>query len=111
MTEWVKVAELKELTRRRKSVVTVDGEPVALFLVGEKVYAFQDTCIHQERSLAKGVLLNGRVICPGHQWAFDLETGWERDQERCQPTYDVKVEDGAVHVATGKRVLAPSSTD
>jgi nitrite reductase (NADH) small subunit len=102
----VKVADLKEVTRRRKKVVTVDGEDIALFIVGDKVYALHDTCIHQQRSLSKGVLLNGRVICPGHQWAFDLETGWEKDQEECQPTYEVKVEDDAVHVIPRKRVLA-----
>jgi nitrite reductase (NADH) small subunit len=106
MSEWVKVADLKEVTRRRKKVVTVDGEDIALFIVGEKVYAPHGTCIHQHRSLSKGALLNGRVICPGHQWAFDLETGWEKDQEECQPTYEVKVEDGAVHVIPRKRVLA-----
>jgi nitrite reductase (NADH) small subunit len=111
MSDWVEVAKLKELTRRRKTVVTVEGEDIALFVVGEKVYALQDTCIHQERSLGKGVILNGRVICPGHQWAFDLETGWERDQEECQPTYAVKVEDDAVHVVPKRRVLVDAPSD
>ncbi len=105
MSDWVKVANLKDLARRRKTMVTVEGEDIALFLVGDKVYALHDTCIHQQRSLSKGVILSGRVICPGHQWAFDLETGWEKDQEECQPTYPVKVEDGAVHVIPQRRVL------
>jgi nitrite reductase (NADH) small subunit len=111
MTGWVKVAELKELSRRRKKLVTVDGEDIALFLVGEKVYALHDTCVHQERSLSKGVILNNRVICPGHQWAFDLETGCEKSQEECQPTYPVKVEDGEVLVVPQRRVLADAASD
>lgn len=106
MSEWVKVAEMKELTRRRKKLVNVDGEDIVLFLAGEKVFALRDTCIHEQRSLAKGTLFNGRVICPGHQWQFDLESGWEESQERCQPTYEVKVEDDEVHLNTEQRILA-----
>ena len=105
MSEWIKVADLKDLTRRRKHMVTVDGEDIALFLVGEKVFALQDTCIHKQRSLSKGVILYGRVICPGHQWAFDVDTGWERDKDECQPTYPVRVEDGEVHIIPRQRVL------
>ena len=73
--EWVKVADIEELIRRRKKMVSVDGEDIALFLDGDNVYALNDVCIHKQRSLSKGTLLNGRVICPGHQWAYNLETG------------------------------------
>ena len=105
MSDWVQVADLKELARRRKTVVTVGDEQIALFLVGEKVYALADICIHKQKSLHKGSLFGGKVVCPGHQWTFDLETGWEADQEQCQPTYQVKIEDGAVHVVPERRVL------
>jgi len=113
MSEWVRVAELKELARRRKTQVTVGDEQIALFLVGERVFALADVCIHEERSLSKGTVFRGRVVCPGHQWQFDLATGWVEDQERCQPTYDVKVEDGGVHVVPRPRVLAeaPEAAD
>lgn len=104
-SEWVKVADVDELTGRRKKKVAVDGEEIALFLDGEHVYALHDACIHKQRSLSKGTLLNGRVICPGHQWAYDLETGWEAEMEECQPTYPVKVEHGEVHVIPKRRVL------
>lgn len=106
MSEWVPVTDMKELARRRKKVVTVDGEDVVLFLAGETVYALRDTCIHQQRSLSKGTLFNGRVICPGHQWAFNLESGWEDTQGECQPTYQVKVENGQVQLNTQQRILA-----
>ena len=105
MPEWVQVATIKDLARHKKKLVSVAGQPVALFYVNQKVYALHDTCIHQERSLSKGAVLRGRVICPGHQWAFDLETGWVAAEERCQPTYDVRVEDDNVYVSTERRVL------
>ncbi|UOY01676.1 Rieske (2Fe-2S) protein [Blastococcus sp. PRF04-17] len=96
---WVHVAEMKDLARRRRKQVDVAGCPVALFLVDGEVFAVDDTCIHQERSLAKGTLLGGQVICPGHQWKFDPRTGESEDQDGRLATYTVQVtEEGAVLV-------------
>jgi nitrite reductase (NADH) small subunit len=101
--QWVAVATTRELGRRRKLRVEVDGVAIGLFAAAGQVYAFADTCIHQERSLVKGTLLHGKVICPGHQWQFDLETGYEESQDRCQPTYDVRVEADTVYVSPTPR--------
>jgi nitrite reductase/ring-hydroxylating ferredoxin subunit len=101
---WVEVASLKELTRRKKKLVTVGDQDIALFFVDDQVYALRDVCIHKERRLHKGVILKGRVICPGHQWAFDLPTGWVDEQGQCQPTYAVKVDGNAVFVDPEPRV-------
>ena len=114
MPDWLAVAQLAELTRRKRKQVDVNGVPVALFLVGQDVYALADTCIHKQRSLSKGVLLNGCIVCPGHQWEFDPATGYEATQDRYQPSYDVRVEDGTVYVATEPRAVAgvaPASAD
>jgi nitrite reductase/ring-hydroxylating ferredoxin subunit len=99
-TSWVHVAEMKDLARRKRKQVDVRGCPIALFLVDDEVFAIDDICIHQERSLSKGTLLNGQVICPGHQWKFDPRTGQPEDQDGCQATYPVQVtEEGAILVA------------
>ena len=107
--DWVAVATTKDLARRRKLRVEVDGTAIALFQAEGKVYAFADLCVHQDRSLSKGTLLHGKVICPGHQWQFELETGYEADQDRCQPTYPVRVDhdSGTVYVKPATR---PTST-
>ncbi|MFW0783618.1 Rieske 2Fe-2S domain-containing protein [Gordonia sp. CPCC 206044] len=108
---WVAAATTRELKRRRKLRVEVADTAIALFSAGEKVYAFADLCVHQDRSLAKGTLLHGRVICPGHQWQFDLETGYEPDQDLCQPTYPVRVDDDVIYVdLTPRGVDSPERT-
>ncbi|CDO09754.1 Rieske (2Fe-2S) protein [Mycolicibacterium cosmeticum] len=104
---WIAVATTKDLERRRKLRVEVDGLAIALFQAGGRVYALADLCVHQDRSLFKGTLLDGKVICPGHQWQFDLETGYEADQDRCQPSYPVRVQDGTVYVDTASVGHAP----
>ncbi|UYP19270.1 Rieske 2Fe-2S domain-containing protein [Rhodococcus sp. Z13] len=106
---WVAVATVKEVTRRRKVRVEVDGVAIALFHANDRIYAFADLCVHQDRSLTKGTLLHGRVICPGHQWQFDLETGYEEDQDLCQPTYPVLVRDDTVHIDPTPRRDAQNS--
>jgi anthranilate 1,2-dioxygenase ferredoxin component len=100
MSSWHAVANIKELVSRKKKAVDVAGTPVALFYVNEKVYALNDICIHEQRQLSKGALLFGKVICPGHQWKFDPETGQPDDQEGCQPTYAVRLDDdGQIYVS------------
>ncbi|MBW3663919.1 MAG: Rieske 2Fe-2S domain-containing protein [Actinobacteria bacterium] len=109
--EWVEVADLKDLERRRKLLVEIDDTPIALFLVDGDVRAFHNVCIHKQRQLIKGTILKGRVICPGHQWAFDLNTGWEEGQGQCQPVFAAKVEGDKVLVDPSPRVLDTAPGD
>lgn len=113
----MRVASLRELARRRRLLVRAGDTAIALFLVEGTVYALRDVCMHKGRSLSRGTILRGRVICPGHQWAFDPATGRpdvrdDRDDlDGCQPTYPVRVEDdGAVYVDPRPRTLAAGET-
>jgi nitrite reductase/ring-hydroxylating ferredoxin subunit len=100
MTEWHVVARLRDLEARKRTAVTVGDATIALFWIKGKVYALADTCIHEQRQLSKGAILFGKVICPGHQWKFDPESGEAEGQDRCQPTYPVQVgDDGTVSVS------------
>ena len=106
---WALVAELSELVRRKKKQVFVGPTAIALFLVGGEVFALRDVCIHKERSLSKGTLLHGRIICPGHQWSFDPATGEVADQPECQPTYAVRVDEGKIYVDPQQRRPGPDA--
>lgn len=91
MTEWLDVGSTDELKKaRNKLVVDVNGTEVLVLGHGEGIYAFRNHCIHKDRELSKGVVLNGKLVCPGHQWAFALDTGYEAVKEQCQPTYPVR---------------------
>lgn len=98
MTTWVPAGSVEDIIKRKKVVVPVDGTDVLVLAHEESFYAFRNLCVHRDRELSKGVILNGKLICPGHQWAFALETGYESIKETCQPTYDVRVTDGVVEV-------------
>lgn len=107
MSEWLLVAELAELRRSKRKQVMVAGTTVALFLIGDRVFALNDTCVHKQRSLSKGTVLHGKVVCPGHQWSFDPETGEADGQEEYQPTYAVKVAGEHVYLDPRQRVGVP----
>lgn len=106
MAQWHEVASVADLTVRKKKAVDVDGTPVALFYINGNVYALNDICIHEQRNLSKGAVLFGKVVCPGHQWKFDPETGQPVDQEGCQPTYPVRVgDDGIISVCVEQEAV------
>ena len=98
MTSWLDVGAHDEIAKRRKVVVEHEDHTVFVFVHDGEVRAFENVCIHKQRELIKGVILNGRIICPGHQWAFELDSGWEAKMQRCQPNFDVRVEEGRVLV-------------
>ena len=74
--------------------------PVAVFNVDGELYAIDDTCTHQDASLADGWLEGCLVECPLHASCFDLRTG-EVDQppaKRPVRTHRVEVIDGVIFV-------------
>lgn len=78
--------------------MTVGEERVALFRIGDDVYAIGDVCSHAEASLAEGEVFGTEVECPRHGSEFDLKTGEPQSlpATRPVPTYEVVVEDGTV---------------
>ena len=50
-------------------------EPVAVFNVDGELFAIDDTCTHQDASLADGWVEDCAVECPLHAACFDLRTG------------------------------------
>ena len=78
--------------------MTVGEERVALFRIGDDVYAIGDVCSHAEASLAEGEVFGTEVECPRHGSEFDLKTGEPQSlpATRPVPTYEVVVQDGTV---------------
>ncbi|MEU3627707.1 bifunctional 3-phenylpropionate/cinnamic acid dioxygenase ferredoxin subunit [Amycolatopsis coloradensis] len=80
-------------------------EPVSVFHSEGGYYAIDDTCTHQDASLADGWIENCFVECPLHAARFDLRTG----VPACLPatdavrTYPVVVADGVIYVDTEAR--------
>ena len=75
--------------------------PIAVFNVAGTFYAVDDTCTHQDASLADGFVEDDCTVeCPLHASCFDLRTGVPDGPPATKPvrTHPVVVEDGHVFV-------------
>lgn len=96
----LKVTPLDELPRDRGVRVIVGEHRIALFRVGDDVYAIGDRCSHAEASLSEGEVFDEAVECPRHGSEFDLRTGEPSSLPATSPVpiYDVAIEEGTVYL-------------
>lgn len=97
----LRVCSIDDLTPGEGIRVDAVTPPIAVFLTEEgEVYAIDDTCTHQDASLAAGWVEDCRVECPLHESTFSLITG-EVDQPPAKKgvrPHQVQVTDGEVFV-------------
>ena len=75
MGRWVRVAGVTEIAPGTGQVVDAHGWRLALFNDGGEFFAVDDSCPHQGASLGEGFLHRGSVVCPWHNWSFEVRTG------------------------------------
>ena len=99
-SEWIDAAAESELWDGAGISVLVQGRDVALFRVGDAVYATDNLCTHGQARLCDGFVEGHEIECPLHQGRFDLRSG----APTCEPavdavrTYPVRIENGRVFV-------------
>ncbi|NQX29996.1 bifunctional 3-phenylpropionate/cinnamic acid dioxygenase ferredoxin subunit [Microbacteriaceae bacterium VKM Ac-2854] len=72
----IRVCPLSEIPRGEGLRFDEVSPPIAVFHTdGGEVFAIDDTCTHQDASLADGWLEGCAIECPLHASAFDLRTG------------------------------------
>jgi|SRR5688572_16286190 nitrite reductase (NADH) small subunit len=78
----------------------VGGQKLAVFHARNGcVYATQASCPHKSGPLADGLVGDSTLICPLHEWTFDLETGKAANGQASICTFPVeKSEDGSLVV-------------
>jgi len=100
MEEWTDAGADAGLAEGTMVVVGDPQDPVAVARAGGRLYAFDDTCTHEECPLSDGVLTDGEVECPCHGSIFNLRTGEALTGPALESvrTHKVRVEDGRVQV-------------
>ncbi len=88
------LSEVPELMPRK---VSLGGRSLLVCRTEEGASAVDELCPHKLESMAFGVVHEGRIICPHHQYSFDLETG-RCSMRKCAPVnvYPVHIMDGEV---------------
>ncbi len=75
MAESVLVCRLDDLVEGRARRVEAAGRAIALYRVGDSVFALSARCPHAGGDLGSGWLEEGEAICPLHRWRFRLSDG------------------------------------
>lgn len=73
--EFVKVAEVGELTPGVMAMVEVGDDQILLANVAGNIYACEDVCPHAFAPLSEGTLDGEQVECPLHGSVFNVTSG------------------------------------
>jgi len=96
---FVAVLEEKELQEGKMKRLSIQGTPVLLIKLQGKIFALDNRCPHQGCGLSGGTLDGLVIICPCHDWRFNLETGEYEEEPLMKLTkFDWKVELGKIWV-------------
>ena len=99
---WLHVCSAADFYPGEARQVDVDP-PIAVFNVDGEFFATEDTCTHEESSLADGYIDGDVVECAFHFARFSIRTGavLSPPATRSLRTFPVKVEDGELYVGAG----------
>jgi len=77
---------------KTKKVCFPNHGPILLANVGGTIYAVDDTCTHEDSSLALGCLRDDKVKCTLHGSWFSVVTGVPTDEPADEPLQCYQVE-------------------
>ena len=99
MTNFIKVATLKEIPEGQPYFVEYENTPLTLVKQQGQVYAVHDECPHRAGPLSEGEIEDGKIRCPWHGALIDPKTG-DASGPATKPAvcFQVRVTDGDVEV-------------
>ena len=91
--------EEKEVQEGAMKKVTVEGTPIVFIKLKGRIFAINNRCPHMACELSGGSLDGDMVVCPCHDWRFNLETGEYEENPWFKLTkYEYKIKSGKILV-------------
>ncbi|MEQ8481938.1 MAG: nitrite reductase small subunit NirD [Hoeflea sp.] len=100
---WIRIGKLTDIPRRGSRCIRNGEMSIAVFrTVDDRIFALEDTCPHGNGPLSQGIIHDGCVTCPLHNWVISLETGLAQgaDEGRTR-TFPVKREGEDILLSLG----------
>lgn len=101
MSEFIKVANLSDLSEDSVKGVQAKGKDLALYLIDGQVFATSDLCTHEFCVISENYDLHGEEVeCTCHGSHYEIKTGKNTVPPTAEPlpVYKTKVENGEVFV-------------
>lgn len=120
-----RVGRLDEISEQGCSVVQAGDVQVGVIRSGDRIYAYENRCVHQGGPVCRGEVLGAyeeilgpdrrvvgqrfredrrHLVCPWHGWEYEVETGTCVADRRLRLTaVPVRLEGDEVYVVVGER--------
>lgn len=100
---WVRVGSLYDIPRRGARCVKNGEMSIAIFRTADdRVFALEDKCPHRNGPLSQGIVHDGCVTCPLHNWVISLETGLAQGADEGQTlSFPVRLEGDDIVLGLG----------
>lgn len=97
-TAWVSIGNLDDIPRQGARCVSVGNLTIAVFRTADdQIYALEDKCPHKNGPLSQGIVHDGCVTCPLHNWVISLQTGEAQGaDDGAVRSFPVKLQDKTV---------------
>ena len=98
---WVRVTTVDNIPLREGRAVRIGEDEIAIFNLGDRFVACENSCPHRGGPLADGIVSGSTVVCPLHAYKLCLDTGNVRNPDVCVrvDTFPVRVENGVILVS------------
>lgn len=93
-TQWIAVGQLTDIPRQGARCVKNGDMTIAIFrTTDDRIFALEDKCPHKNGPLSNGIVHDGCVTCPLHNWVISLETGTAQGaDDGATKTFPVKLD-------------------
>lgn len=93
MAEFVRIVGTEDIKPGTGMTIEAGGKSLAVFNVDGTYHVIDNTCVHRGGPLGEGDLDGNVVMCPWHNWTYDVKTGrCINNPSACVKSYPVTVE-------------------
>jgi len=99
LENFVPVLDEKELQDGTMKLLSIEGTPVLIVKQFGQIFVIDNRCPHQGCGFSDGSLDGFVIVCPCHEWRFDLRTGeYEKEPAMKLTKYEWKIKAGKIWV-------------
>ena len=95
----LKIATLDSIPLLEPYGVSVKGDDFVVLRTNKEVFVYQGLCPHESAYLSEGEVKGNTLVCPKHQWSFDITSGKKLGSPpACLKKYPISIEKGNVYL-------------
>lgn len=96
---FVQAIDASELQDGKMKLASIEGTPILFIKQSGKIFVIDNRCPHMGCGFSGGTLEGEIIVCPCHEWRFNLETGEYLDEPAIKLVmFEWKIDAGKIWV-------------